>query len=170
MQMSFPHTCIVSHFSLSPRVRETNPALPARPVPRLSLQQEEAASPTQPLSCARVMPSCSYAPSPKRTISEHLTQPREPTEVALLPPQIWSPDTAVPVSLGWERMQTAPTSMNFPNWNSPLRKDQWGKRINLHLTQEREDAATEHCMGLQQEIPNWKTFTCLENTQLLSLC
>lgn len=47
----------------------------------------------------------------KRTISEHLTQPREPTEVALLPPQIWSPDTAVPMSLRWERMQTAPTSM-----------------------------------------------------------
>lgn len=137
MQMSFPHTCIVSHFSSSSRVRETNTALPTRPVPRLSMQQEEAAYPTQPLSCVRLMSSYAQTPSPKRTIRVHLTQPRKPTEPALLPPQIWSLTLHFPRASdgkGWKLLPLLWTSLSE---TLHLKKRSVGKRVNLHVTQER---------------------------------
>lgn len=62
---------------------------------------------------------------------------QEAHRASLTPTTNLVPDTAVPPSLRWERMETAPTPMNSSKWNSPLKKRSVGKRVNLHVTQER---------------------------------
>lgn len=116
MQMSFPHTCIVSHFSSSSRVRETNKVLPTRPVQFIPHSPQLCQGDVQLQLCTNTFTKKSYQCTS--------TTAQETHRASLTPTTNLAPDAAVPVSLRQERMQTAPTPMNFPNRKPPVKKEQ----------------------------------------------